>query len=70
MDSNEFDVTGFDFSNVQFTNNEAPYVFLKNKILANITFVEFVFKNDKDSNMVLSQLSVLYSISQTTRGVK
>jgi hypothetical protein len=70
MDSNEFETTGFDFSKVQFTNNEAPYVYVKNRILANITFIEFVFKNDSDSNMVLSQFSLLYSQSQFTRGVK
>lgn len=70
IESKEFKTSGFDFNNIQFTNDNLPLVFIKNRTLPNITFIEFIFKNDSDSNMVLSQFSLTYSISQLTRGVK
>lgn len=70
IDASAFNTNSFNFSTVRFTNNNLPHVYIRNKTLPNITFVEFIFRNDDDSNMVLSQMSLLYSISQLTRGVK
>jgi len=61
---------GFNFEKIQFTSDKLPHVYSKSRTVANINFIRFLFKNDKDSNMVLTTLNVVYSVADFTKGVK
>ena len=70
LDTRGFDVRKINFSAIQFTHNKLPHLLVKNKIIPNVNFIRFVFKNSDNSNMVISQFSILYSISHLSKGVK
>lgn len=66
----QFAYEGLNFEKIQFTSDKLPHVYSRNRTVANVNFIRFIFKNDKDSNMVLTTLNVVYTIAEFTKGVK
>ncbi len=58
------------FDKIQFTSDNLPHIYAKNKTLSNIGFIRFLFKNDMPTNMVLTTLQIVYTYSSPTKGVK
>ncbi len=60
----------FAFERVQFLNDQLPHLYTKYKTLANVLFMRFKFKNENPTNMVLTAIEIIYSLSQYSKGVK
>ena len=70
VDASQLDLGGFKFDSVQFDNDGLPHVYSKYRVIPRVSFIRFLFKNDSDTNLVLSELSLIYKISRLTRGIK
>lgn len=68
--SRQLAFSGINFDKIQFLNDKLPHVYSKQRTVANVNFIRFIFKNDKESNMVLTTLNIIYTISQFTKGVR
>ena len=68
--SRQLNFSGMNFEKIQFTSDKLPHVYARHRTVPNVNFIRFLFKNDKDSNMVLTTLNVIYTISEYTKGVK
>ena len=66
----QLNFNGWNFDKIQFTNDKLPHVYSKHRTVPNVNFIRFLFKNDEDSNMVLTTLNIVYTIAQFTKGVK
>ena len=66
----QLNFSGLNFDKIQFTSDKLPHVYSKNRTVPNVNFIRFLFKNDEDSNMVLTTLNIVYTIAQFTKGVK
>lgn len=69
-DARQLNFDKFSFDKVQFLNDKLPHIYTKRRVLGNVNFIRFVFKNNKNSNMVLTTLELLYTVAQYTKGVK
>ena len=69
-DAKQLDFSTFHFEKVQFDSDKLPHIYTKYRTVGNVNFIRFLFRNDKDSNMVLTTLEVTYTISQFTKGAK
>ena len=69
-DASQFNLEDFKFDSIQFDNDGLPHVYSKYKVIPRVSFIRFLFKNEGSTNLVLSELSMLYSISRLTRGIK
>lgn len=58
------------FDRIQFLNDKLPHVYSKQRTLPNINFIRFMFKNNENTNMALTSLEVIYTISELTKGAK
>ena len=65
----EFGFDGFNFEKIQFTSEDLPHIYIKNRMLSGIEFIRFIFENNENSNMVLDRLSVLYAVGQPKKGI-
>ena len=65
----QLNFNGWNFDKIQFTNDKLPHVYSKHRTVPNVNFIRFLFKNDEDSNMVLTTLNIVYTIAQFTKGV-
>lgn len=65
----QLNFNGWNFDKIQFTNDKLPHVYSKHRTVPNVNFIRFIFKNDEDSNMVLTTLNIVYTIAQFTKGV-
>ena len=70
VDASQLNLQGFRFDEVQFDNDGLPHVYSKYRVIPRVSFIRFLFKNDNSTNLVLSELSLLYTISRLTRGIK
>ena len=68
--STKFSLDEFNFDKIQFTSDKLPHIFNRFKVLSNIGFIRFIFRNNENSNIVLDKLSLIYTISQSIKGVK
>ena len=57
-----FDISNFNFSKVDFDKNVVPRTYTHKRILSGVKFVCFGFRNYKDSNSVLSSMTVTYTV--------
>lgn len=57
-----FDISNFNFSKVDFDKNIVPRTYTHKRILSGVKFVCFGFRNYKDSNSVLSSMTVTYTV--------
>ncbi len=69
-DASQFNLEDFKFDSIQFDNDGLPHVYSKYKVIPRVSFIRFLFKNEGSTNLVLSELSMLYSVSRLTRGIK
>lgn len=53
---------------LQFTSDKLPHIYTKYRVLPNVGFVRFLFRNNEASNMVLTTLQLVYTLSQFTKG--
>lgn len=60
----------FVFESVSFLNDGLPHIYTKYRMIPNVNFIKFSFINNESSNMVLSQLSFVYTVSGQVRGSK
>jgi len=60
----------YDFSKVSFLNDSLPHVYSKYRALPNVNFIRFVFKNEEDSNLALTTMELIYTVSGFAKGVK
>lgn len=58
----------FDFDRFSFLQNYLPHNYTKWKSLRNISNIMFAFKNETNSNCVLTNLTILYTIGAFKRG--
>ncbi len=58
------------FDRIQFTSDKLPHVYSRYRTVPNVGFIRFLFKNDVEGKMVLSKLSLTYTITLLTKGVK
>ena len=69
------DQTGIDYSNYDLTNIDYDPVkdfamsFTMPTKIRNFNYIQFLFKNNENSNCVLSNLSIVYSQGQRKRGI-
>ena len=68
--SRQLDFSGINFEKIQFTSDKLPHVYARHRTVPNVNFIRFLFRNNEDSNMVLTALNVIYTISEYTKGVK
>lgn len=68
--SNQVNFNGFSFDKVQFTSDKLPHIYNKFRTLPNVGFIRFLFRNNENTNLVLTTLTVTYTISSSTKGVK
>lgn len=68
--SKGLDFEAYNFSEISFLNDGLPHIYTKYRMIPNVNFIRFEFRNLFDSNMVLSQLSFVYTISGQVRGSK
>lgn len=57
-----FDISNFNFAKVDFDKNVVPRTYTHKRILSGVKFVCFGFRNYKDSNSVLSSMTVTYTV--------
>lgn len=57
-----FDMSRFNFAEMDFDKNVVSRTYTHKRILSNVKFLCFGFKNYSDSNSVLSSLSVTYTV--------
>jgi hypothetical protein len=58
----------FTFEKVQFVNDGLPHTYQRFKIIPKVKFIRFLFRNNEKSNLIVSALSLIYSISLLTKG--
>ena len=61
---------GLNFNTIQFLNDGLPHIYTRNRTVANVGVIRFIFKNFEDTNIVLTSLSIVYSLSQLLKGVR
>ena len=69
-DARQLNFENLSFEKIQFLNDKLPHVYAKHRVLGGVNFIRFLFKNEANSNMVLTTLELLYTIAQFTKGVK
>ncbi len=57
-----FNFEDFNFAKVDFDKNVVPRTYTHKRVLSNVKFVCFGFRNYKDSNSVLSSMTVTYTV--------
>lgn len=61
----------FTFGKVDFLADKLPHIFNRPKKIPRIAYISFIFRNDDEtSRMVISELSIIYTITKMSRGVK
>jgi hypothetical protein len=68
--SRKLNFDGFDFSKVSFLNDSLPHVYTRYRTLPSVNFIRFVFKNEEDTNIALTAMDVIYTVSGLSKGVK
>jgi len=58
----------FTFEKVQFVNDGLPHTYQRYKVIPRVGFMRFLFRNNEKSNLIVSSLSIIYSISLFTKG--
>ena len=67
LSMNMKDLSFFSFS---FENDMLPHTYTRMRTLANISYLALIFENTNDSNIVMNNLTILYSLARTAKGVK
>ena len=57
-----FDLSEFDFRKIDFDKNIVPRTYTNKRILSNVKFVCFGFRNNNDTNAVLSSMAITYTV--------
>ena len=60
----QFDLNDSSWDSFTFEVNKMPKSFNANKLLEDVEFIAFVFRNYEDSNIVLSNLTIEYTIGE------
>ena len=66
--SRDLNFANFEFSKVSFLNDSLPHVYTKYRTLASVNFIRFAFKNEEDSNIALTAMDVIYTVSGLAKG--
>lgn len=61
-DSLSFDFNQLSFSTIDFDKNIVPRTYTNARVISNVKFISFGFRNYNPTNSVLSSLSILYTI--------
>ncbi len=64
------DFTNFSFVGFEFLSDNLPATHTVQRRVANVGYMRFIFKNDKDTNMVLAAFNIVYTYSNLMKGVK
>lgn len=67
--SRAFDFNFTNFNAVQFTSDKLPHIYTRQRTLPNVGFVRYIFKNENETNMVLTQMQLIYTYGQVLKGV-
>lgn len=68
--SREIRFDKYSFNTVSFVNDGLPHLYVRHRVIPNVTFIKFLFQNNGDTNMALTKLSLTYTIPQQARGSK
>ena len=60
----------YNFGTISFLNDGLPHIYTKYRVIPSVNFIRFTFRNLEETNMALSQLSFVYSVSGQVRGSK
>ena len=63
-----FSFEDFDFREIDFDKNVVPRTYTHKRVLSNVKFVCFAFRNYKDTNCVLGSMSITYSLPYPSYG--
>lgn len=66
----QVDFGHFNLGSMHFINDKLPSIYTNRRPIPSIGFIRFLFKNSADTNMVLTKLSVIYTVGAETKGVK
>lgn len=66
----KFSFKDFDFGNISFLNDSLPHVYSRYRTLPSVNFIRFLFKNEGDSNMALTNLEVIYTLNGLSKGAQ
>ena len=70
ISSNGIDLNEYNYDHFSFANDNLPHMYTRYKVISRVSFIRFAFKNNESTNMVLTELTLLYSVSRLTRGIK
>ena len=68
VDMMGFSLNDFNFSKIDFDKNIVPRTYTHKRVLANVKFICFAFRNYNSSNSVLSSLVVTYTLPYPSYG--
>ena len=63
-----FDFHDFDFSRLDFDKNIVPRTYTYKRVLSNVKFVCFAFRNYNDTNSILGSMVVTYTLPYPSYG--
>lgn len=66
--SSALDFKDMNMNKIQFINDKLPHFYSRARTVPHVGFIRFLFENNEDSNMVLTTLQVIYTLSQFTKG--
>ena len=69
-DSNMLNLSKTNFFAFSFENDMLPHIYTRQKLVPNINYLRLVFENKVDTNIILEQLIILYSLARTIKGGK
>ena len=68
--SRQLDFSKLVWNQLQWTSDKLPRIHPTYKTVPNIGFIRFVFKNEEPTNMVLTKLSLIYTLNNLIGGIK
>lgn len=67
---NEFDFNDLDFDYINFSNPNIAKSYSKRTNIRNVNYIRFIFENNKDYDMAINNLSLLYTVNSKLKGEK
>jgi len=65
-----FDFSRYSFHTVEFLSRKLPATYSVQRTVPSVAYIRYLFKNFEESNIVLTTLNVVYTISNLLKGVK
>lgn len=69
-DSKGYDFSHYSWRTLDFTSRKLPATYSIQRTVPSIAYIRYLFKNFEETNIVLTSLNVVYTISNLLKGVK